>query len=68
MTSCPYMLPADIWTNDPTNWPALEYPEVYSYLIDTPGVFTKEAMNNRISLEADGYVPFFTMTSRQQNL
>ena len=52
MINCPNMLPADIWTNDPTNWPALEYPEVYSYLIETPGVFTKEAMNNRKSLEA----------------
>ena len=20
MINCPYMLPADIWTNDPTNW------------------------------------------------
>ena len=36
MTNCPYMLPADIWTNDPTTWPALEYSEVYSYLIETP--------------------------------
>jgi hypothetical protein len=52
MIKCPYMLLGDVWANDPTKWPALEYPEVYSYLIETPGVFTKEAMNNRKSLEA----------------
>ena len=52
MIKCPYLLPGDVCANDPTKWPALEYPEVYSYLIETPGVFTKEAMNNRKSLEA----------------
>ena len=51
---CPYELPADVWNNDPTCWPCLEYPEVYEYLINnnTPGVFTREAMKNRKSLEA----------------
>ena len=39
MIKCPYMLPGDVWANNPTKWPALEYPEVYSYLIETPGVF-----------------------------
>jgi len=38
---------ADLWQNDPTTWPTLEYPEVYTYLIDTPGVFTRESMKNR---------------------
>ncbi len=46
------MLPGDVWPNDPTKWPALEYPEVYPYLIEPPAVFTKEAMHNRKSLEA----------------
>ena len=49
---CPYMIPADSWKNDPTSWPQLEWPEVYSYLVETPGVFTREAMKNRKSLEA----------------
>lgn len=49
---CPYLLPGDVWENEPTKWPTLEYPEVYSYLVDSPGIYTKEAMKNRKSLEA----------------
>lgn len=49
---CPYQLPGDAWVDDPTKWPSLEWPEVYDYLINTPGVFTREAMKNRKSLEA----------------
>lgn len=49
---CPYQLPADSWLDDPTKWPQLEYPEVYDYLISTPGVFTRESMKNRKSLES----------------
>ena len=50
--TCPYLFPADAWKNDPTKWPSVEWPEVYEYLISTPGVFTREAMKNRKSLEA----------------
>ena len=52
MDCCPYLLPGDVWENDPTKWPPLEYPELYTYLIETPGVFTREAMKSRKSLEA----------------
>ena len=49
---CPYQIPADSWKNDPTNWSALEYPDIYHYLVETPGIFTRESMKNRKSLEA----------------
>ena len=49
---CPYQIPADSWENDPTKWPALEYPDIYHYLVETPGIFTRESMKNRKSLEA----------------
>ena len=49
---CPYQLPGDAWIDNHTKWPSLEWPEVYDYLINTPGVFTREAMKNRKSLEA----------------
>ena len=41
-----------MWKDNPALWPELEYPEVYDYLINTPGVYTKEAMKSRKSLEA----------------
>ena len=37
LDECPYDLPADSWKNDPTKWPEVQYPDIYSYLIDTPG-------------------------------
>ena len=49
---CPYQIPADSWKNYPTKWPALEYPDIYHYLVETRVVFTKESMKNRKGLEA----------------
>ena len=37
LNECPYRLPADVWLDDPTQWPDIEYPDVYDYLINTPG-------------------------------
>ena len=52
MVECPYTIAAEFWENNPTQWPDLEYPKMYQYLIETPGVFTVEAMANRKSLDA----------------
>ena len=49
---CPYQIPSDAWKNNPTKWPDLEFPDIYVYLTETPGVFTRESMKNRKSLEA----------------
>ena len=49
---CPYLIPADSWKNDLTKWPALEYSDIYHYLVETPGIFTRESMKSRKSLEA----------------
>lgn len=48
----PYDIAADAWIDDPSRWPDLEWPEVHDYLINSPGVFTREAMKSRKSLEA----------------
>ncbi len=34
---CPYSLPEEQWVNDPTQWPEVTYPDIFSYLIETPG-------------------------------
>ncbi|XP_063963770.1 uncharacterized protein LOC129270480 [Lytechinus pictus] len=51
-SNCPYKHPADSWRNDPSDWPDVEYPDVYNYLVHTPGIFTQQAMMNYRSLEA----------------
>ena len=48
---CPYLIPADSWKNDLTKWPALEYSDIYHYLVETPGIFTREFMKSRNSLD-----------------
>lgn len=49
---CPNQLSADAWVNDLTTWPNLEWPEIYNYLVNSPGIFILEAMKNSKSLEA----------------
>jgi len=36
---CPYKLPGGVWENNPCSWPDLQYGDVYSYLIESPGKF-----------------------------
>ena len=48
---CPYQIPFDTWKNDPTKWPDLEFPEINVYLIETPGVFTRESMKKERDLK-----------------
>ena len=33
---CPYKLPEDQWKDDPTEWPSLQYHDLYHYLIKNP--------------------------------
>ena len=38
LKECPCRLPQGSWKDDPTIWPEMEYGDMYSYLIDTPGL------------------------------
>ena len=49
----PYHLGSDEWTEDIRKWPNVQYGDVYNYLVNTPGVYTKEALKCYKSL--DGY-------------
>lgn len=40
----PYEILDTKWIDDPKKWPSLEFPQVYTYLIDSPGIFTKESL------------------------
>ena len=33
----PYKLPQGIWSADITTWPYVKYPDIYEYLINSPG-------------------------------
>ena len=51
----PYKLPEDKWVDDVSKWPPLEYPDLYTYLIEQPGEFTREKLKAFKSLEAYNY-------------
>ena len=38
LKECPYKLRADCWLDDPKKWPKVEWPDVYEYLINSPGL------------------------------
>ena len=47
----PYGL-VDGWSEDPKHWPDVTFGDVYAYLIEIPGPFTRESMKAYKSLEA----------------
>ena len=68
----PYRFPADTWKDNPTLWPELEYSEIYDYLINTPGVYTKKVMESRKSFEAhnqfvSGWVGVFKLMQTEES-
>ena len=57
----PYSIPEELWNENVTKWPSIEFGDVYTYLIDTRGPFTKDKLKAYKSLEAynnfyNGYV------------
>lgn len=51
----PFSLSPENWTDDLTLWPPTEFGHIYTYLIDTPGQFTREKLKAYKSLEAFNY-------------
>ena len=33
----PYIVPEGAWSSDLTKWPNVDYPDIYDYLINSPG-------------------------------
>ena len=48
----PKEIPDQLWSNDVSLWPELEFGQIYTYLIETPGEYTREKMK---SLDAYNY-------------
>ena len=44
------------WTNIPSSWSDLTFGDLYTYLIETPGIYTKESLKAFKSLEAYHFV------------
>ena len=51
----PYSIKQDEWTDDVKLWPNVEYGDIYTYLIDTKGAYTKDSLKAYKSLEAFNY-------------
>ena len=48
----PYSISDDLWQNDVKKWPNLEFGDLFMYLIESEGTFTKEKLKAYKSLEA----------------
>ena len=44
-------LAEEMWADDVTKWPSIEFPDIVLYLIDTPGEYTREKLKSYKSLE-----------------
>ena len=51
----PYDVPDKLWLDDPSKWPEIQFGGIYTYLIEIPGIFTKENLRAYKSLEACNY-------------
>ena len=51
----PYNISVELWIDDVSRWPSIEFPHVYMHLIDTPGEFTREKLKAFKSLQAYNY-------------
>ena len=52
----PDPLPCTEWITDLKTWPSIEWPDIYTYLIDTPSVYTKEKLKAYKSMDAVNFV------------
>ena len=50
-----YEISDERWKDDVRLWPPVEFGEIYTYLVDTPGQFTREKMRAYKSLDAFNY-------------
>ena len=55
LQECPYSLAPEMWEDDVTKWPGVEFPDIVLYLIGTPGEYTREKRKAYKSLEAYNY-------------
>ena len=51
----PYSIADDLQVDNPAKWPNLEFGDIYVYLINTKGMYTKESLKAYKSLEAYNY-------------
>ena len=51
----PYSIEESLWSEDMTKWPDLQFGDIYTYLINTKGCYTKESLKAYKSLEAYNY-------------
>ena len=51
----PYFIAKEKWKDDVYLWPPVEFGQLYTYLVDTPGPYTKEKLKAYKNLEAFNY-------------
>ena len=47
----PYAILEAYWINNVSKWPTVQFGDLYNYLVNTPGIYTKESLKAYKSLE-----------------
>ena len=48
----PYVLGDEVWSEDMSLWPDLQYGDVYNYLIESKGQYTAKSLNKMFNFLA----------------
>lgn len=48
----PFGLPNQEWSDSVSGWPAVEYPCIFNYFVNTPGMYTPESLQAYKSLDS----------------
>ena len=48
----PYSLPSAAWSDSVSSWPSVDYGNIYNYFVNTPGMYTPEALQSYKSLDS----------------
>ena len=51
----PFGIDEGLWSEDVKRWPTMEFGDLYSYLVNTEGTYTKKSLKAYKSLEAYNY-------------
>ena len=51
----PFGIDKGLWSEDVKRWPTMEFGDLYSYLVNTEGTYTKESLKAYKSLETYNY-------------
>ena len=58
-----YAITSENWESDPNSWPKVEFPDIFTYIIDSSSPHTKDSLKAYISTDAWAYFTAWYVTN-----